>query len=314
MPQWTQNDIPDQTGRTVLVTGANSGLGLRTAQVLAANGARVLMACRSPERGAVALRSVTEVADGGSAELVPLDLADLSSVHEAAERVRDLTGDGLDVLVNNAGVMWTSKRHTKDGFELQFGTNHLGHAALTWLLLPALRGRPASRVVTVSSLTARAGRINLADSQFEHHRYTALAAYGQAKLANLMFALELDRRLRDARLDVLSVATHPGYTATELTRNSARSRTGALASAYEFITGVGDRLVGQDVRFGALPQLFAATAPSVRGGEYYAPDGWQELRGFPRRVTPPRQARSVDVAAGLWDLTVRLTGVSPVLT
>jgi NAD(P)-dependent dehydrogenase (short-subunit alcohol dehydrogenase family) len=314
MATWTQNDIPDQNGRTVLITGANSGLGLRTAQVLAGRGARVLMACRSPERGATALRSVAEVEGGGSAELIPLDLADLSSVRDAAKQVRDLTGDALDVLVNNAGVMWTPKKQTKDGFELQFGTNHLGHAALTWLLMPALRGRPASRVVTLSSPAARAGKIDLTDPQFHHRRYTPMAAYGQAKLANLMFALELDRRLRDAGLDMLSVAAHPGYTATELTRNTARSRTGAAASVIEFVTGLGDRLVGQNVRFGALPQLFAATAPQVRGGEYYGPDGWQELRGFPRRITLPRPARSVDVAAGLWDLTAELTGVSPALT
>lgn len=314
MSKWTQNDVPDQTGRTVLVTGANSGLGLRTSQVLAASGARVFMACRSPERGATALRSVAEMAGDGSAELVPLDLADLASVRDAAKHVRDLTGDKLDVLINNAGVMATPKRKTKDGFELQFGTNHLGHAALTWQLLPALRGRPGARVVTLSSTAARLGRVDLTDPQFERRRYQPGTAYGQAKLANLLFALELDRRARDAGLDLLSAAAHPGYTATELGANMAHSRTGAMANAIEFVTGLGDRLVAQNVRFGALPSLYAATAPEIRGGEYYGPDGWMQLRGYPRRVPLPPRAKDVDTAARLWDLTAELTGVSPVLT
>jgi protochlorophyllide reductase len=184
MPQWTANDIPDQTGRTVLITGANSGLGLAAAGLLADRGARVLMACRSPERGKEALRTV-----GGTAELVKLDLADLGSVREAAEDVRARTGDRLDVLMNNAGVMMTPKQRTADGFELQFGTNHLGHAALTWLLMPALRTVPGARVVTLSSMAARPGRVDLADPQFEHRRYQPNTAYSQAKLANLMFAL-----------------------------------------------------------------------------------------------------------------------------
>ena len=209
--RWTEADIPDQTGRTVLVTGANSGLGLRTAEVLASKGARVLLACRSAERGAKALDIVKTAAAGAEPELIPLDLSELASVRAAAASARELTGDALDILVNNAGVMATARGRTADGFELQFGTNYLGHAALTWLLMPAL-GR--ARVVTLSSLAATGARIHLDDPNGDHRRYNAAAAYGQSKLADQVFALELDRRLRAAGSEVISVAAHPGYTAT----------------------------------------------------------------------------------------------------
>jgi protochlorophyllide reductase len=264
------------------------------------------MACRSPERGQEALRTV-----GGTAELVKLDLADLGSVHEAAKDIRDRTGDRLDVLMNNAGVMMTPKRRTVDGFELQFGTNHLGHAALTWLLMPALRGVSGARVVTLSSMAARPGRVDLADPQFEHRRYQPNTAYSQAKLANLMFALELDRHARKAGLDVVSVAAHPGYTATNLTANMSRSRSGLAGSAMAVATAIGDRLFGQNVRIGVLPQVYAATAPEVRGGEYYGPDGFREIHGHPHRVPIPTPGQDTEVAAGLWDLTAELTKVEP---
>src|SRR3954452_4709068 len=192
MSKWTEADIPDQSGRTVLITGANSGLGLHSARTLAAKGARVLIACRSAERGAEALRSVGALAQTRP-ELVQLDLADLESVRRAAAGVRESTGDTLEVLINNAGVMAPPKSRTTDGFELQFGTNHLGHAALTWLLMPALRGGTAPRVVTLSSMAARGGRIDIADPNFEQRRYSPDAAYRQSKLANQVFALELDR-------------------------------------------------------------------------------------------------------------------------
>lgn len=313
MSRWTEQDIPDQSGRTVLVTGANSGLGLRSAQVLAGKGARVLMACRSPQRGEAALRSVTAVAaGGGSAELVALDLADLESVQLGAQRVRELCSDRLDVLMNNAGIMMTPKLATRDGFELQLGTNHLGHAALTWLLMPALTSRPGARVVTMSSVMARPGRIDLSDPNFEHRRYRPSTAYCQAKLANLLFALELDRRATAAGLELVSAAAHPGYTATQLTTNMSRSRgTGTFARVMEATNQVGDRIFGQPVRTGALPQLYAATAPDVRGGEYYGPAGIGQLRGLPRRVAVPPSGRDTDVAGKLWELTATLTGVKP---
>jgi NAD(P)-dependent dehydrogenase (short-subunit alcohol dehydrogenase family) len=310
MPKWTARkwdtaDVPDQSGRTVLVTGANSGLGLRTAEVLAGKGAHVLLACRSAERGQRALERA--LATGGKAELVPLDLADLSSVRTAAAHVRESTGDALDVLVNNAGVMAVPLSRTVDGFERQFGTNHLGHAALTWLLMPALRTRPAARVVTVSSLAHQGGRLDLADPNYEARRYTSWGAYGQSKLANLLFAGELDRRTRAAGVDVTSVAAHPGITSTELSSTMVRAQGNPLL-------GLGARITdffSQSVEVGALPQLYAATSPNVVPGGYYGPDGLRGMRGHPAPAQPSATARDEFAASRLWDLTAELTGVAP---
>ncbi|GAA1301298.1 oxidoreductase [Saccharothrix xinjiangensis] len=305
MAKWTEADIPDQTGRTALVTGANSGLGLRTAEVLGAKGARVLLACRSPERGQRALERV--LAAGAKAELVRLDLADLSSVRAAAAEVRERTGDALDVLVNNAGVMAVPLGRTADGFERQFGTNHLGHAALTWLLVPALRTRPGARVVTVSSLAHQAGSLDFADPDYEVRRYSAWGAYGQSKLANLLFSRELARRAAKAGLDVTSVAAHPGVTATELSANTARARRNPLFSVGAKIFN----LTSQSAEMGALPQLYAATAPDVEPGGYYGPDGFRGLRGHPAPSGSTAAARDELAASRLWDLTAELTGVEP---
>ena len=309
MADWSEADIPDLTGRTMVVTGANSGLGLRSATVLAEHGARVVLACRSAERGESALASITGT--GGKAELVLLDLADLASVHAAAERIRELTGDRLDVLMNNAGVMATPKQRTRDGFELQFGSNHLGHAALTWLLMPALRATPASRVVTLSSMVARIGRLNVTDPNYRNRWYEPWLAYGQAKLANAVFARELDRRLRAAGLDVRSIAAHPGYSRTQLTANMSRSRGGLRGAITERVTEFGNSLIGQDVRVGALPQLFAATSAEAQGGRYYGPRGFQEMHGAPTEVAFPRAARADSLGPRLWDMTAELTGVTP---
>lgn len=203
--RWTEADIPDQSDRTVLITGANSGLGLQSAKALANRGAHVLLGCRSRERGEQAVRAV------GGGTLVALDLADLDSVRRAATAVRELTGDRLDVLMNNAGVLAPPRARTQDGFESQFGINHLGHAALTWLLMPALRGAGHARVVTLSSMVARGACLDLNDPNFERQRYHASVAYSRSKLANQVFAMELDRRLRTADETVVSVAAHPGY-------------------------------------------------------------------------------------------------------
>jgi NAD(P)-dependent dehydrogenase (short-subunit alcohol dehydrogenase family) len=296
-----------------LITGANSGLGLRTAEVLAAHGARVLLACRSPERGEQALRSVAAAATGPAPKLIRLDLADLGSVREAADSVRELTGDSLDLLMNNAGVMAIAKGRTIDGFDVQFGTNHLGHAALTWLVMPALRApKAAARVVTLSSLAATGGKLNFQDPNFEHRRYNAASAYGQSKLANQIFALELDRRLRAANEDVLSVAAHPGYTATGLTSGMAGSYTNPVVrSVISATTQLGDITIAQNVRMGALPQLYAATAPGVRGGDYIGPRGLSGMRGYPAKSRPVRAALGHGDGAALWDLTAKLTGVTP---
>ncbi|MEV8607918.1 oxidoreductase [Amycolatopsis sp. NPDC051373] len=310
--RWTEADLADQTGRTVLVTGANSGLGLRTAEVLAGRGARVLLACRSAERGAAALERVRSVASGAAPELVQLDLADLASVRKAATSVRERTGDALDVLVNNAGLMGTPQGRTADGFELQFGTNYLGPAALTWLLMPALRGGTAARVVTLSSIAATGARIRLADPNFEHGRFHTAAAYGQSKLADQIFGLELDRRLRAAASPVISVLAHPGYTSTGLQPAMAKSYSNAVVrNVMQGTMWLGNLLVGQDIAHGALPQLYAATQPDVEGGDYYGPDRLSGSRGHPTKVRPLAAARDLATATALWDLTARLTNVTP---
>ncbi|SDC59910.1 oxidoreductase [Actinokineospora iranica] len=304
---WSEADIPDQSGKTVLVTGANSGLGLRTTQVLASKGAHVFMACRSPERGREALATVD-----GAAELVELDLADVASVGKAAAEVRERTGDRLDILINNAGIMATPRAATADGFEAQFGTNHLGHAALTWLLMPALRGVPGARVVTVSSMAHRGAGLDLDDLNFDRRRYNPMAAYAQSKLANLLFAMELDRRAAAAGLDLVSVAAHPGLSESELAGNSARLRgSGRIAAALGRVVSAGNRLIAQSVERGALPQLYAAVAADVRGGEYFGPTGPGEVFGAPGRAKPRSAALNPDLARALWAQTAALTGVSP---
>jgi len=286
----------------VLVTGANSGLGRQTALVLARRGATVLMGCRDPERSRAALEQVRA---GGAASLVTLDLADLASVRKAAAEVRERTGDALDVLVNNAGVMATPHRRTTDGFELQIGTNHLGHAALTWLLAPALR--PGARVVTLSSLAHRGGGLDVDDLNFEHRRYSPVTAYSQSKLANLLFAFELDRRARGAGRNLVSVAAHPGLTDTELIANSVRMRLPLLAP----LVSLGNKLVTQGVVAGTLPQLHAATAADVRGGEYFGPGGLGETRGAPARAAASSAARDPEQARRLWERTADLVGIPP---
>ncbi len=307
MANWSASDIPDQSERTFLITGANSGLGLHSAQALVARGARVLMACRNPERGEAAAVEVSHAGDG-KAELIVLDLTDLTSVRQAAQEARERTGDRLDVLINNAGVMATPPRRTADGFEWQLAANHLGHAALTWLLMPALRNSPRARVVSVSSFLHKRGGLDLADLNFERRAYKPWVAYSQSKIANLLFAFELDRRARAAGLDLLSVAAHPGYSNTQLTTNMIRSRGGErIAELFGLLGG----LVAQPAQAGALPQLFAATAPGVTGGEFFGPGGFRELRGHPKLVRASKQANDPGTAARLWQLTADLTKIEP---
>jgi protochlorophyllide reductase len=303
--RWTEADIPDQAGRTVLVTGANSGLGLQTALVLAGHAAAVLLACRDPHRGQAALDRVRS-ATGAEAALVQLDLADLSSVRKAADEVRAITGDRLDVLVNNAGVMASPPRRTADGFELQIGTNHLGHAALTWLLAPALV--PGARVVTVSSLAHRGGGLDVDDLNFERRRYNPVTAYSASKLANLLFTFELDRRARAAGRELIAVAAHPGITETELAPNTTRMY---LPGPFAQLTKWGNKLVSQGIAAGALPQLYAATAADVRSGDYFGPTSFGETRGAPGRVMANAAAYDERTAQLLWERTAQLTGVAP---
>ena len=292
MTAWTVSRMPDQTGRTVVVTGANSGLGFHTSRELARRGARVLMACRDPKRGEAALEQVQQV---GTAELVRLDLASLASVRAAAA---DIAGRAphVDVLVNNAGVMAVPRTVTEDGFELQLGTNHLGHFALTGLLLPQLLAAPAGRVVVVASDAARWGRMRFDDLMGERS-YMRWSAYGQSKLANLLFLRELARRSRDR---LLVAGAHPGYAATNL--QSAPGIPGRVMA-------LGNRVLAQSDAEGALPQLYAATMP-VESGNYFGPDRFFGLRGAPHRVTPVKHARSDADAARLWDMSEQLTGVT----
>jgi NAD(P)-dependent dehydrogenase (short-subunit alcohol dehydrogenase family) len=304
MAKWTVDDIPDQAGRTVLVTGASSGLGLRSAEGLASRGARVLMGCRNPEKAAVALDEVKSVASDAAPEVVPLDLADLDDVRACAQRVAGEL-DHLDMLMNNAGVMAIPHQRTRQGFEMQFGTNHLGHFALTALLLSLLRRAHAPRVVTVSSSGHRAGRIRFNDLNWAKGRYSRWFAYTQSKLANLLFTSELQRRAIAAGSDLLAVAAHPGYAATNLSSGPA---TGNLI--YGWGAKVSDALFGQSARMGALPQLYAATMPDVGPDDYWGPDGFMEQRGWPKRVGRSRAARDVEVARRLWNASEQLAGVS----
>lgn len=302
MAAWTEASIPDQTGRAALVTGANSGIGWDTARALAQRGALVVVACRSAAKADDARRRI--VAAGATGEVRPLtcDLADLTSVRDAAAAVhRDL--GRLDLLVNNAGVMALPEQRTVDGFEMQFGTNHLGHFALTGLLLDLLLATPGSRVVTVSSLAHRMGRIAF-DDLASPRRYSPWGAYGQSKLANLLFTFELQRRLDAAGVSTIAVAAHPGVSRTNLGRVPA----GITGRLFGLVRPVGDLLL-QNSAMGALPTLRAATDPAVRGGEYYGPGGPGELRGHPVRVGASRAARDQAVAARLWSVSEALTHV-----
>src|SRR5438309_7218151 len=291
--------MPDQAGRAILVTGASSGLGLRSAEALASRGARVFMGCRNLEKAAVALESVKKVAADSAPEVVPLDLADLDDVRACAQRLIDKL-DQLDVLMNNAGVMAIPHQRTKQGFEMRFGTNHLGHFALTGLLLPILRQAHAPRVVTVSSMVHRAGRIRVND--WEEKGYSRWFPYIQSKLANLLFTSELQRRATAADTDLLAVAAHPGYAATSLSSG--------LPTVHRWGAKVGDRLFAQPDRMGALPQLYAATMPDVGPDDYWGPDGFMERRGWPKRVGRSRAASDGDAARRLWEASEKLTGIT----
>ncbi|ADB49497.1 oxidoreductase [Conexibacter woesei] len=299
--KWTADQIPDQSGRLAVVTGANSGLGLITAKELGRSGAHVVLACRDTAKGEAAAREIRGAAPQATIEVAALDLGSLASVRDFAER---FTGehDRLDLLVNNAGVMAPPRRTTADGFELQLGTNHLGHFALTGLLIEQLRAQDGARVVTLSSGAHRFGAIDFDDLQRERS-YNRWRAYGQSKLANLMFAFELDRRLRAAGSGLLSVAAHPGYAATHL-------QSAAAPTVDRVIMKATNALFAQSAEMGALPTLYAATAPSVAGGDFIGPDGFAEQRGHPEVVRGNAASRDEAVAARLWSVSEELTGVA----
>jgi NAD(P)-dependent dehydrogenase (short-subunit alcohol dehydrogenase family) len=298
--KWTEGDVPAQKDRVAVVTGANTGLGFETARVLAAHGASVVLAVRDVEKGKQAAGRIAETAPGADVTVQELDLTSLESIRAAAAELR-ARHPRIDLLVNNAGVMTPPRSTTKDGFELQFGTNHLGHFALTGLLLEQLLPASGSRVVTVSSLGHRFGAgIRFDDLQWKRS-YDRTAAYGQSKLANLMFTYELQRRLTARGASTIAVAAHPGFSATELVRNSP--------AALRLIAPAVMPLIGQPAAMGALPTLRAATDPGVLGGQYYGPGGRGERAGHPRVVTSSDRSYDAALQRRLWTVSEELTGV-----
>jgi NAD(P)-dependent dehydrogenase (short-subunit alcohol dehydrogenase family) len=300
-PKWIVADIPSLTGKTALITGANSGIGYQAALELARHGAHVLLACRSAEKGAAALARLLVEAPVASAEVVLLDVSSIADVKRFAAEFL-FAHPTLDILVNNAGVMaFPTRQVTAEGFERQFATNHLGHFALTGLLLPALLGAPAPRVVTVASLAHRNGTIHFDDLQMERN-YKPWDAYGQSKLANILFARELARRTAGTKL--LSLAVHPGVSQTSIVDNGPGG--GDLKTKLIFTFG---KFLTQTDAAGALPTLYAATSPNARSGEYIGPDGLGELKGSPVAVKPRPHALDEAVGKRLWDVSEQLTGV-----
>jgi NAD(P)-dependent dehydrogenase (short-subunit alcohol dehydrogenase family) len=295
---WSEANVPDVSGTTALVTGSSSGIGLEAARILAERGARVLLGCRNPAKATAALDTIRAAAPDADVSVVPLDLADLHSVRLAAEIVND-TETKLHLLINNAGVMAVPRQETADGFEMQFGTNHLGHFALTGLLIDLLLATPGSRVVNVSSTGHRMGRINFDDlaAARGYHRWLR---YGQSKVANLLFTYEMQRRLeRDGRT-TMALACHPGGATTDLARDA-----GFLMRTFQPAAN----LVMQSAAMGALPTVRAAVDPAAEGGDYYGPDGLSSMRGFPTKVHSTAYSHKRDVAEHLWAVSEDMTNV-----
>jgi NAD(P)-dependent dehydrogenase (short-subunit alcohol dehydrogenase family) len=292
--KWTAENIPDLTGKTAVVTGANSGIGYETARALARKGATVILACRDKDKGNAAAQKISQEFPAAKAELMMLDLSELASVRRFAGEFKSRFG-ALDLLINNAGIMAVPYRKTADGFESQFGTNHLGHFALTLLLMDRILRAPRARVITVSSFGHKLAKMDFENLSAEKG-YDPQKAYGQSKLANLLFTYELQRRFEAAGADAIAAAAHPGWTATNL-------------DAHWRMVHMLTPLLGQKPEMGALPALYAATAPDVRGGDYYGPGGWQEIKGYPARVPSSAASHDAAVAAKLWKVSEELTGV-----
>ncbi|GAA3996246.1 SDR family NAD(P)-dependent oxidoreductase [Deinococcus rubellus] len=292
---WSEADIPDQSGKVAIVTGANSGLGYETARALALHGATVIMACRNLDKATQAAEQIRALNPAGQVEVMHLNLADLASVRSFADEFK-ARYPHLDLLINNAGIMVPPQGTTQQGFEMQFGVNHLAHFALTGLLIGLLNKTPGARIVSVSSTAHRFGHIDFADLNWKDRAYNAWQAYGQSKLANLLFIDELQRKLDAAGQTTLAVAAHPGYAATGL-----QGEGGGMQLA--------NRLFAQSQAMGALPTLYAATAPQVRGGQYFGPSGLAELSGAPEQVESNARSHNKNDAQRLWQVSEELSGV-----
>jgi NAD(P)-dependent dehydrogenase (short-subunit alcohol dehydrogenase family) len=295
--KWTGNEISDQRGRVIFITGANSGIGYETTRALAKKGAKVIMACRDLNKANEAKANLQREISYADLIVLELDLADLDSIHKSVQTF-EKSFDKLDVLINNAGVMATPYSKTKQGFEMQIGTNFFGHFVLTGLLLPLLSKVPGSRIVTLSSLGARFGKLDFEDIMSEHKKYNKMNAYSQAKLANLVFALELARRLKNENSTTLSIAVHPGGSPTNLQRTS-----GFIMK--DIITP----LLSQSPDKAALPSLRAACDPEMLNGTFWGPTGFLELKGYPDQVKIPRLAKDTSIGRQLWALGEKLTGI-----
>jgi NAD(P)-dependent dehydrogenase (short-subunit alcohol dehydrogenase family) len=296
---WTTDNIPSQQNRIAIVTGANSGIGFETAKALAEKDATVILACRNLEKAAQAANQIRQAVGNVKLEVIGLDLADLNSVREFAKSFH-AKYSSLDLLINNAGIMIPPFSKTKDGFELQFGSNHLGHFALTGLLMPAIRATPKARVVNVSSSGHRVppGELDFENLNAEK-KYSAWTSYMYSKLSNLLFTLELNKRFREEKIDAIATSAHPGYTATGLQKNMQK---GIMASFNEW--------AGQKPAMGALPTLYAAIAPEAQANDYIGPKGFMKMRGYPERAKPSNAARDTKTAQKLWTLSEQLTGVN----
>ncbi len=306
MSHWTPADLPALNGKTAIVTGANSGLGLAVTRELARKGAHVIMACRNAEKAHAAAHAIKQDLPTAEITVEALDLADLHSVKSFAERMQKALPI-LDLLCNNAGVMALPLRRTVQGFEMQIGTNHFGHFALTGHLLPLLEAAPEARIVNTASLahTWTAG-MDFGDLNWEHKRYKKWDAYGKSKLANLLFTFELDRRLGESGSQVMAIAAHPGYAATHLQAAGPEMAGSRLGLG---LMQIGNALLAQPAEQGAEPLLYAAAMPDVQGGDYYGPDGFRQMRGHPRKVRARKAAYSPTAGRELWDLSEALTQV-----
>lgn len=305
MAKWTEGDIPDLTGKVALVTGANSGLGFNTTRALAAHGAQVIMACRTREKAERAADEMRAQQADARLDIRSLDLSDLDSVSDLAQA---LTAEhvALDLLINNAGVMAVPYAKTRNGFEMQMGTNHLGHFALTGQLLECIK--PGGRIVSVASLAHRwTPGIHFDDLHWDQRRYKRWQAYSDSKLANLLFMHELARRIKSSGKAITVAAAHPGFSDTHLQYVAAEQKN---SSVEKWTMMLGNSLFAQSASMGALPSLYAATASDVQNSDYIGPGGFQQMRGYPRKVGCRQLARSAPDATRLWALSEQLTGVS----